>query len=62
MTGAVGRKEIDEKHWSHVPDAALMDLLMGGTLAERARELTLRSEERIAESERRARYGGRVDD
>lgn len=62
MTGAVGRKEIDEKHWSSVPDAALMDLLMGGTLAERARELTQRSEARIAESERRARYGSRTDD
>jgi prephenate dehydrogenase len=59
MTGAVGRKEVDERHWEAVPDSALMDLLMGGTLAERARELTKRSEERIAEAERRARYGGR---
>jgi hypothetical protein len=59
MSGAVGRKEVDEKHWDSVPDSALMDLLMGGTLAERAKELTQRADERIAESERRARSGGR---
>jgi prephenate dehydrogenase len=62
MTGAVGRKEVDEKTWDAVPDSVLMDLIMGGNLAERARELTKRADERIAESERRARYGGRSDD
>jgi prephenate dehydrogenase len=59
MNGAVGRKEVDERHWEHVPDSALMDLLMGGTLAARARELSKRADERIAESERRARFGSR---
>lgn len=59
MTGAVGRKEIDEAHWEHVPESSMMDLLLGGTMAERARELTRRADERIAESERRARTGGR---
>jgi len=59
MSGAVGRKEVDERHWESVPDSALMDLLMGGNLAERARELSKRADERIAESERRARSGGR---
>lgn len=59
MSGAVGRKEIDEKHWEAVPDSAMMDLLMGGTLAERAREMSKRAEERIAESERRVRFGDR---
>lgn len=62
MTGAVGRKEVDEKAWDTIPDSALMDLIMGGNLADRARELTKRADERIAESERRARYGRRDDD
>lgn len=59
MTGAIGRKEVDEAHWEHVPDSSMMDLLLGGTMAERARELTRRADERIAESERRARSGDR---
>jgi prephenate dehydrogenase len=59
MSGAVGRKEVDEKHWDSVPDSALMDLLMGGTMAERVKELSRRADERISESERRARSGGR---
>ncbi len=59
MSGAIGRKEVGEKHWESVPDSAMLDLLMGGTWAERARELSRRADERIAESERRARSGGR---
>ncbi|HRC61990.1 MAG: prephenate dehydrogenase/arogenate dehydrogenase family protein [Dehalococcoidia bacterium] len=59
MSGAIGRKEIDEAHWSAVPETSLMDLLLGGTMAERAREMTRRSEERLAEAERRAKAGGR---
>ena len=59
MTGPVGRREVDERHWEAVPDSAMMDLLMGGNLAERARELTKRADDRIAEAERKIRYGDR---
>jgi prephenate dehydrogenase len=59
MSGAVGRKEIDEAHWAAVPESSLMDLLLGGTMAERAREMTRRADERLADAERRARAGGR---
>lgn len=59
MRGAVGRKEIDEAHWAAVPESSMMDLLLGGTMAERAREMTRRADERLAEAERRARSGGR---
>ncbi|MGE0227132.1 MAG: prephenate dehydrogenase [Dehalococcoidia bacterium] len=59
MSGAVGRKEIDEAHWAAVPESSMMDLLLGGTMADRARELSRRADERLAEAERRARSGDR---
>ena len=57
--GAVGRREVDDDQFDTIGDISMMDQLMGGQLAERARELTRRSEERIAESERTARAAGR---
>jgi hypothetical protein len=58
-SGVIGRREVDEKHYQDIPDVSMVDLLMGSTMAERTRELTRRSEERLAESERRARMGDR---
>jgi prephenate dehydrogenase len=58
--GAVGRKEVDEDMVSNLPDSnMMMDLFVGGAMQERARELQRRSEERLEESEREFRSGGR---
>jgi prephenate dehydrogenase len=59
--GAVGRREVHDNMLDEIPEAGMMDLILGGALAERARELQKHSEERIAESERRMRAGGRGD-
>jgi len=53
--GAVGRHEIDEQMYEHMPDVAVLDMLLSPTMAARARELVRRQEERLEESERRAR-------
>ena len=42
-----------------IPEPGMMDLLLGGALAERARELQKRADERLSESEREMRYLGR---
>ena len=57
--GVVGRSEVDEKEHRNVPDVAMLDMVIGGTLAQRVREMQERSDERLAESERRARFGRR---
>ena len=57
--GGVGRKEIDQQQFDDMPDISMMDLLLGSTLAERARELSKRSDERMQEAERIARAAGR---
>ncbi|RLT28168.1 MAG: prephenate dehydrogenase/arogenate dehydrogenase family protein [Chloroflexi bacterium] len=57
--GVVGRQEVHDNMLDEIPEAGMMDLILGGALAERARELQKRSEERLAESEREMRSGGR---
>ena len=57
--GVVGRREVDDDVVANLPDAGMMDLIMGGALAERAREMQRRSEERLEEREREFRSGGR---
>jgi prephenate dehydrogenase len=58
--GIVGRKEVHEDLVANLPESGgMMDMLIGGALAERARELQKRSEERLEESERDFRAGGR---
>ena len=53
--GVVGRREVDDDILENLPESGMMDLLIGGALAERARELQKRSEERLAENEREFR-------
>jgi hypothetical protein len=60
--GAVGRKEIDQAQFDEMHDVSIMDLLLGSQLAERARELSKRAEERIQEAEQAQRAGARHDD
>jgi hypothetical protein len=58
--GVVGRKEVNDDIVANMPEGGgMMDMLIGGALAERARELQRRSEERLEESEREFRSGGR---
>jgi prephenate dehydrogenase len=57
--GVVGRKEVHDDMIANLPTQGMMDMLIGGALADRARELQKRSEERLEESEREFRSGGR---
>lgn len=57
--GGVGRKEVDQQQFDDMPDISMMDLLLGSQLAERARELSKQSDERMQEAERVARAAGR---
>lgn len=53
MTGETGRIEVDQK--GEMPEGGLDDLLLGTFVAERMRDMTKRSEERMAEREREQR-------
>ena len=57
--GVVGRREVHDNMLDEIPETGMMDLLLGGALAERARELQKRADERLSESEREMRYLGR---
>lgn len=57
--GVVGRREVHDDMLDEIPEPGMMDLLLGGALAERARELQKRADERLTESEREMRYLGR---
>lgn len=57
--GVVGRREVDQQQFTDIPDVGMIDLLVGTALAERARELQRRSEERMADAEREFRARGR---
>jgi prephenate dehydrogenase len=57
--GVVGRKEVHDDMIASLPTQGMMDMLIGGALADRARELQKRSDERLEEAERDFRSGGR---
>lgn len=59
LQGEVGRKEIDEG--PELPRLDFSSLLMGEAAAEKLRQITRRSEERLAELEGRRRPPGRDD-
>lgn len=52
--GVTGRVEVDQKG-AELPGAHMSDILMGGALAEKMREITSRSEQRVADREREDR-------
>jgi prephenate dehydrogenase len=56
MAGKVGRVEVDQKG-AEMPDSTMSDLIFGSYFADKMREITQRSEERVAqrEEERRLR-------
>jgi prephenate dehydrogenase len=53
MTGQVGRVEVDQK--GEMPEGGMDDFIFGSYIAERMREMTKRSEERMAAREREER-------
>jgi prephenate dehydrogenase len=57
--GVVGRKEVHDDMIASLPTQGMMDMLIGGALADRARELQKRADERLEEAEREFRSGGR---
>jgi prephenate dehydrogenase len=57
--GVVGRREVDQQQMTDIPDVGMADLLLGSALADRARELQQRSEDRLEDAERDFRARGR---
>jgi prephenate dehydrogenase len=55
LGGAIGRREVDEQLHDELPEVSMLDMLVSPMMMDRARELLRRQEDRLQESERRAR-------